>query len=122
MTTDDTREVGPRPFLQFLQDHRQGNLHEDLTRKLHELVGAVAEQKRGGKLTLTISIDPLENATGGAVEVSDDVVLKLPKPPAPSSVFFVTAGNNLSKTDTANPKLPLRSVGEQPADLKRVGE
>lgn len=111
-----------KPFLDFLQKQRNGLLHDDLTRDLHKLIAAVEKHQKGGKLVLTITVDPINNATGGAVEVSDEIVLKLPKEPVPSSVFFITPTGNLSKIDETQPKLELKEVGSAPAPLKSVGE
>jgi hypothetical protein len=102
--------MSARPFADLLREQRRGSMHDELTAQLHELVNAVESIGKPGKLVLTIDIRKYKNDTGGVIEVSDDVELKLPKPDRPTAIWFTTADGNLSKTDPAQKQMPLTEV------------
>lgn len=52
----DTRTI--RPFLAFLQEHRDGQLHEQLSEALHQVVTAVRGVGKNGSVTLVVEIKP----------------------------------------------------------------
>jgi hypothetical protein len=107
---DERIDMSARPFADLLREQRRGSMHDELTAKLHELVNAVESIGKPGKLVLTIDIRKYKNDTGGVIEVSDDVELKLPKPDRPTAIWFTTADGNLSKTDPAQKQMPLTEV------------
>ena len=96
-------------FIKFLQEHRNGATHDDLSDKLRELVAAVVEEGKAGKLTLTISLKPMGKNDG--LEVSADVKLAAPKPTPGVSIFFTTPESNLVRQDPRKQALELREVG-----------
>jgi hypothetical protein len=98
-----------RPFADFLREQRRGDLLEDLTEALHEAVTSVGEHQLPAEVVLKIKIKPA-GELGGAVQVQDEIALKLPKPKTPPSVFFITPENNLSKTDPHQTSMQLRDV------------
>jgi hypothetical protein len=101
-----------RPFLDLLREHRNGLTHDELTEALQEVVAAVAEERKAGKLVLTINIKPHGD---GAVMVMDDVKVTKPRPTKGGALFFVTPENNLARQDPKQPNLPLREVGDRDA-------
>lgn len=96
-----------RPFPDFLREHRGGLTHDELGDKLQELVAAVTAEGKGGSLTLTIKVSP--SATG-ALDVSDEIKLVLPKETRSHSLFFATPDNNLVREDPRQTKMELRSI------------
>ena len=98
-----------RPFLDILRDLGQGVTHDELSEKLQELVAAVAETGKGGALSLAITIKPTDSKSG-AVVVAAEVKTKLPKLPAPSSVFFISPENNLVRQDPRQTTMELREI------------
>lgn len=98
-----------RPFLDTLRDLGQGVTHDELSEKLQELVSAIAETGKGGMLTLNIAIKPTDNKSG-AVVVAAEVKTKLPKLPAPASVFFISPDNNLQRQDPRQTAMELREI------------
>lgn len=106
-TTRDGDDVSRiRPFADFLQEQAGGHLHDELSTSLRDLVAAVAETNKGGKLTLTVRVKPMPNVPG-AVIVEDDVKLAEPKLARRNGVFFVDADNNLIQDNPKQPPLPL---------------
>lgn len=104
-----------RPFTDFLQEHRHGELHGEVSAALNDLVQAVTGIGKSGSLTLTITIEPA-GTNHEQVLVKDDVVVKQPKPARESAICFVDDEGNLSRRDPRQPELPgLRTVASRPA-------
>ena len=104
---DDVERV--RPFADFLREQAGGHLHDELSEALRDLVGAVAQTNKGGKLTLTISVKPMPKVAG-AVLVEDTVKLAAPQLDRRNGVFFITPDNNLVRDNPAQPTLPLTGL------------
>ena len=103
-------ESGARPFLDYLREHRMGLTHAELSEAMQQLVAAVVAERKGGEITLKISVKPQGD---GAVMVTDEVKLKLPKPTKGGSLFFVTPENNLVRQDPRQADLPLHAIGDR---------
>jgi hypothetical protein len=99
-----------RPFLDFLREHRNGVMHDELSDKLQECVASVAEEGAAATLTIKITIKPA-NAGEGALMVTDELKTVLPKPRVGGSIFFASPDNNLIREDPKQHRLPLAEVG-----------
>lgn len=99
-----------RPFMDFLREQRRGLMHDELSDALNDLIAKISETGKGGELVVTFTIKPINNETGGAVSVQDEIIVKPPKELPPASVFFVTPENNLSRTDANQRRLDLKDV------------
>ena len=105
-----------RPFMDFLREQRNGLLHDELSDKLQELVAAVVEAKKAGKITITIALKP----EGDVIVSADEVKVALPKVPNSPSIFFPTVENNLQRQDPRQAAMELRPIGtssERPGAL-----
>lgn len=100
--------MGARPFMDLLREQRNGRLHDLLTEKMQELVQSVVEERKGGTLTMTLTVTPKGD---GAVLLSDKVAIKTPEPARGESLFFVTPENNLERQDPRQREMELRPVG-----------
>lgn len=98
-----------RPFYDFLREHRNGVTHDELADALNELVAAVTEENKAGKLTFTVSIKPMGKSDG--LEVSAEIVSKPPKKTPGVSIFFATPENNLVRQDPRQQSMELRELG-----------
>ena len=96
-------------FMDFLREHRSGLTHCELTDALHELVAAVTDEHKAGKITFTLTIKPL--AKGDGLEVACDVKLAPPKAAPGTSIFFATPDNDLSRADPRQQAMELRDIG-----------
>ena len=86
--------------------------------KFSELIKAVEQNQKAGKLVLTIDIKP---STAGTLAVKADVKLTKPKNAPSESLLWPTVDGNLLAEDPRQTKLPLRQVeAEQPRELKHV--
>jgi hypothetical protein len=69
----------------------------------------VAEERKGGKIVLTITVKPL--AKGDGVEVSADVKCSPPLPVAGTSIFYPTPEGDLVRQDPRQQAMDLREIG-----------
>ena len=100
---------GPRPFLDYLREHRSGASHDMATEQFQALVGAVAAEGKAGTLTITVSVRP-SDVGRNAVMVDMKVAAKPPKAKDPASIWFVTPEGNLEREDPAQQRLALRGL------------
>lgn len=99
--------MGQKQFHQFLGDIRAGELNEELTAKLKELVTAVQSTGKAGSLSLKIKIVPTK---GLAVEIEDDVSLSKPVLSKPTTLLFPTVEGNLQVNNPLQKNLDLTVV------------
>lgn len=88
----------PPSFASFLLATNKGRTEVELSRQLRQLVVAVNETGKPGKLTLVVDIKPQAN-TDGVVTVTERVAIKAPALDRPASIFFITDASGLSRTD-----------------------
>jgi hypothetical protein len=109
-----------RPFIDTLTALRYGELHDELSEKLNELVTACSETGKAGALTLTLKLKP---SKGGAMEISDEVKSKVPKLEHGSTLMFPTPEGNLQREDPRQLKLEgLREVPRETGEIRNVGQ
>lgn len=108
MTTPDPQEPAPaRPFAAFLHEYRKGELHDELSEQLQELVAAVVEHGKKGALTVKVEVAPAGKGAGNQLIVSAEVAAKPPKPDAPAQFFFADQEMNLSRNDPNQTRLDI---------------
>ncbi|WP_394360702.1 hypothetical protein [Amycolatopsis sp. SB7-3] len=103
MTDTDTdtkaeEKAEPRDFAAFLMEHRRGKSHAELSEALRDLVLAVEETRKVGRITYTLTIKPQER-TRGAVMVADQIKCSLPEHERSESIFFATDTGELIRND-----------------------
>ena len=87
-------------FLATLQKHRSGGLLSDASTKLAELTAAVHATGKRGKLTIQLSVVPA-SAGESCITLHDVVEAKIPRQPAPASIWFTTPAGELLKENPA---------------------
>ena len=106
-----------RPFLAFLQEYRNGALHDELSLALNALTAAVRAAGKEGQLALVIDVRPAGRAPDH-VFVTAAARTTLPEPDSAESLMFVDQHANLTinpPTQTALPRL--RAVSASPTTL-----
>jgi hypothetical protein len=93
----------PQEFLAFLASVNKGRSASELTNALQEVVEAVNDSGKAGKLTYTVNITPAK--AEGAVNVTDVITTKKPVLDRPTSIFFVDEDNNLVRNSPTQPGL-----------------
>jgi hypothetical protein len=116
-----TKDEGARSFSVVLAQVGDGDLHDELGDRLHELVGELKHQveyfQRDAKGTLSLKLNV--HARGdGSVVVTGDVAIKKPTRRRAGSTFFLTPGANLTLENPRQQKLPLREVPQGSRGVK----
>ena len=96
-STESTTELAPGDITDFvvvLTQLDKGRVQVEASKALHECVeAAMLHDKKGGNITLKITVNPLES---GAVQLVADVTSKPAKDPA-GTVFFSDGEGHLSR-------------------------
>lgn len=88
--------MSKKNFNETLVALRLGNLEQELSDELNNLVRSCTETGKVGELTLKIKLKP---GKAGQIEVFDDVKVTLPKFERGSTIMFATPENNLQRED-----------------------
>lgn len=86
----------------MLMEMRNGQVAADVSRKLNELIGAIADTGAGGTMTLKLKVKPsrLDIHEGvKEVEITHECTLVKPEKPVGKAIFFVANGCKLSRVD-----------------------
>lgn len=101
-----------KPFTDVLGEVESGQFHGELTEAVYNIIAAVMDTRKAGKLKLTLTFTP----TGkGTVNVDAGFEAKLPEHERPTTTFFVGKDYSLQRGDPNQPRLPLREV-ERPSN------
>jgi hypothetical protein len=98
---DDT----PDPFLHALQQSIRPEVLDRAGRKLAEVVAAVAELQKKGRLTLTLELSPMKNNTGAA-EVAVRIKAAIPEAMPASTFMWPDEHGRLHRNDPRQQELP----------------
>lgn len=120
MALPDDPDSFVRPFADFLREIDRGALHEELSEKLHDLVTAVEDTDKGGTITLTIGVKPVEKGSANdALLVGGKVAVKKPEVARKPSIFF-SNGGNLQRNDPNQMEFEgIRDVSLPPQERER---
>jgi hypothetical protein len=100
-----------KAFTQTLVELRGGELVEEATNQLNELVSMVRDTGKPGKITVTIDVKPFSKVAD-ALEVTGKVTTSLPREKETAEVFFPTFENNLSRHSERQTELPGISLAD----------
>lgn len=102
-------------FIKFLQEHRGGATEDEISEQIRDLVAAVSDERKGGKITITVEVKPIGKSDG--FEVGVDIKASLPKVKPGVSIFFATPDNCLTRQDPRQQTMELREIA--PASVAR---
>lgn len=100
-----------RPITDVIRDLRRGKLVDLATTMLDEVVAAVEETGKSGKVVLEISIAKAQGDEEGVYEVSGKVKHTVPVADIGGSTLF---GRDLTKNDPRQQEMTLRNVDREP--------
>lgn len=106
-----------KQFIETLNDIRQGAIADEMGEQLADLVKTIRETGGKGSISLTLTIKPAGKTNTEQLVVSDQIVVKKPKPEQGTSILFSTEAGSLTRRDPRQPELPIRParvVGEVP--------
>jgi len=107
--TNQDEVVAPKPFVAWLQEQRKGVAHAECSDALQDLIRAVRDTGRAGKMTLTIDVKPASKGQD-VVLVKDSIKLSLPEHEREEAIYFVDKDGNLSRENPNQQRLPLVEV------------
>lgn len=106
-----------RPINDVLSQIRGGAAINDAAKDLNELVRAVKDTGKAGKLTITLLVEP-DKADNTVVTIQPDVTLKLPKKARAKGIFYVDdKTGDLTREDPRQ----LDMLKERQANLEQQG-
>ena len=101
----------------LLRHQRKGKMLGDLTDAMRQVVLAVEEHGKPGKLVLTFTVEPA-SGEAGALKVTDEITTKLPQTKKPSSLFYMTDDGRLVREDPNQGEMQLTVSETQEPDRK----
>lgn len=110
-----------RPFAQFIREVQNGRTHDEATEKLAELVEAVRETGKAGKMSLTLTVKPMKGNVD-VLLVEDSLVSKPPLHDRKASIFYPDKSGNLTRTDPNQLTFdePLRAAADPSSEPVRT--
>lgn len=106
LTKSEEITVDPA-FLDLLRQHRFGECLNELGQAMRNIVDAAQLTGKPGGITLKIIFDPTKS---GAVEIMDDIAVKMPKAEKVGSLFFVGENGQLVRNNPNQLEMPLRTI------------
>lgn len=105
----DTGEVRVRPLADTLRDLGRGRVIDEAAVLLQDVVRAVKDSGKKGRLTITVDVAPMKG-NDAALLVSANATAKLPPSEPIAGAFFPDVDGNLLRDDPRQPMLPLREL------------
>lgn len=104
-------DVHARPFADALREFEKGRTHDDLTAGLHDVIAAVADTNKVGKIVLTIKVTPQASDTE-MVSIETKLDVTLPEHARDKTLFYVDDDGNLTRKHPT--QLEFESLREVP--------
>lgn len=124
-------------FADWLRAHARGSVNDEATAELADVVEAVTQLGKPGKVTIEVTVEP-SGATGQAVVVAAKVKTKKPEAAPEAGLFFVGEHGALHRNDPYHPQMvdqqtarvipaatddaPKRVVDGDTGEIRRVEE
>lgn len=91
----------PTKFSQFIAAHSGGLVDDEATEELRNVLEACAQEKKNGKVTVTVEVRP----EGDAFVISVDVASKAPKAAAAGRLYWTDLDGYPSQRNPIQPSL-----------------
>lgn len=88
----------------------------ELSEALQNIVAAVRDTNKPGKLVYTVVFTP----SGNAIVVNDKVEVKAPLSERDASIFFATDSNTLQRDNPAQKTLNLREIEKPVIEIRNL--
>lgn len=105
-------------FTRLLAEFRDGATISELSDGLQQVVAAVKDTGRPGKIIFTLKIQQ----SGNAMVVTDDITVKAPKLDREKAVFFATDQNTLQRDNPRQRVFELRTVEKPEVEVRNLSE
>ncbi|MEF8794005.1 hypothetical protein [Thiohalorhabdus sp.] len=97
-------------FLTNLNTQRGGALMDELGDEYRDLIAAVRETGKKGKLTLELEVKPGGGEDNEVIHVKDNVKMTVPEHDRKPSVYFSTQNNELTRQHPEQQELPVQDA------------
>lgn len=94
-------------FSEFLTDHARGQVDDEATATLVDLIAAVTATGKKGQMSVVIDVKP---SGSRMVQVQASVAAKKPEPDAEVGVFYVDSDGHLRRDDPYQERLPIAEI------------
>lgn len=91
-------------YSEFLSEHARGQVDDEATAVLVDLISAVTATGKKGTMSVTVEVKPSGTRM---VQVKAEVTSKIPQPDAEIGVFFIDKDGRLQKDDPFQERLPI---------------
>lgn len=121
--TDGTKP-DVKPFATFLLQQAGGRTHDELSEALHDVVAAVQDTGKKGRITLTIEVALLDKkgAHSTQLRIADNVKVMCPAHDRASSIFWTDKSGNVTRNDPAMLDFEALRVVEPVVDVTTLKE
>ena len=92
-------DQGKMTFARMLLELNGGDVEQELSNKLTELVSAVKLVVKPGSMTVTLHVKPATKAGAEVVFVTDEIKSKVPEFDRAPTLFFIDDENQLRRQD-----------------------
>lgn len=99
-----------RPFVDTLRDLRAGRTLDELANQLNEVVAAVRDTGKAGKITITLSVKPASKGDVDTIMIDDVVKVSAPTADRGTTIFFATPENNLQRQHPNQKSIPFEGI------------
>lgn len=109
----------PTPFATLFETLAAGTANADATAALAEVVQAVEDLGRAGKVLVELTVEP-EGDSGRHVAIRSAVTAKPPRPKAAGSILFVGPGGSVHRNDPYQRQMFAREADEPTGDIREA--
>ena len=113
---DENNQPISNAFTRMLQEFRQGSVLGELSEAMQNCVAAARETGKAASFKYEMKFEP----SGDAIVVTDKLDEKIPQPDRRGGIFFPDENNNLLRDNPAQRKLDLKTVENEPQQLKQA--
>lgn len=111
-----TLQAKRKPFTDFFKQLDFGNLEQEATDALQDMVHACTQTGKSGELTIKVKLKPIGNT--GQVELDAEVKAKVPTPTRGKTLMFATPDNNLQRENPKQQTLEGLRTADQEASVQ----
>ncbi|WP_323997230.1 hypothetical protein [Pasteurella multocida] len=107
-------------FSTTLSQLNRGELNDELTEVLANVIKAVRDTRKQGSVTLNLKISMLNTRTENQIKITPMVSSKIPELDREESIVFSTADGDVLFDEPNQIKMDLKTVEEKPAGQLKV--
>ena len=107
-------------FSKTLSQLNRGELDDELTNVISEVIKAVRSTRKQGSVTLNLKISMLNTRTENQIKITPMVNSKIPELDREESIVFSTADGDVLFDDPSQLKMDLKTVEDKPASCLKI--